>query len=124
METSGSDLHTKDPQHEKRNRNFQGYGRFSTDSKGRFYFRTVKPVPYPGRTPHIHAAVSQNGKRMLTTQCHIKAEHERNAKDGIYLGIAEEDRELITLDFVPIKGSKIEELAAHWDIVIGSTPEG
>lgn len=36
---------------------FQGHGRTVTDSLGRYWFRTIRPVPYPGRTPHIHAAV-------------------------------------------------------------------
>ena len=29
-----------------------GFGRFLTGSSGEYYFRTVKPVPYPGRAPH------------------------------------------------------------------------
>ena len=49
-----------------------GYGRFLTDSKGNYYFRTIKPVPYPGRTPHIHIAVSLNGHRVFTSQILIK----------------------------------------------------
>ena len=57
---------------EKRDANFQGYGRFHTGSTGEYYFRTVKPVQYPGRTPHIHYAISQNGKRLLTTQLYVK----------------------------------------------------
>src|SRR5262245_32161743 len=36
---------------------FQGFGAMATDAEGRYAFRTIKPVPYPGRTPHIHFAV-------------------------------------------------------------------
>ena len=54
-----------------RDANFQGYGRFLTDSTGQYYFRTIKPVPYPGRTPHIHFGISQNGRRIYTTQLFI-----------------------------------------------------
>ena len=39
--------------------NFQGFGRFLTGSSGEYYFRTIKPVPYPGRTPHIHFKIKQ-----------------------------------------------------------------
>ena len=42
------------------------------NTTGEYYFRTVKPVPYPGRTPHIHYAISQNGKRLLTTQLYVR----------------------------------------------------
>ena len=116
-------IHTKDKRREQRDQNFQGYGRFLTDTKGRYYFRTVKPVPYPGRTPHIHVAVSQKGKRMLTSQVYIKAEKERNAKDGIYKNLGAEKQKLVTANFAAIKGSEAQEFAARWDIVIGLTPE-
>ena len=33
---------------------FQGYGRTSTDEQGQYRFRTIRPVAYPGRAPHIH----------------------------------------------------------------------
>ncbi len=45
--------------------NFQGYGRFLTDSTGQYNFRTLRPIPYTlqgaFRAPHIHIAISQNG---------------------------------------------------------------
>ncbi len=115
-------IHTADAAGKERDEGFQGYGRFSTDTRGRYYFRTVRPVPYPGRTPHIHAAVSIGGDRMLTTQCYIAAEVERNAKDGIYRRLGDAAKR-VTLDFNPLKGSEAGELTARWDIVIGLTPE-
>ena len=33
---------------------FQGFGAASTDRQGQLRLRTIRPVPYPGRTPHIH----------------------------------------------------------------------
>jgi len=33
------------------------------------------------------------------------------------------DRELLQVDFKPVKGSKIGELAAHFVIVLGLTPD-
>ena len=48
-----------------------------------------------------------------------------NEKDGIYRGIKDaKARESVTIDFVPVKGSRIGELAARFDIVLGVTPEG
>jgi protocatechuate 3,4-dioxygenase beta subunit len=47
-----------------------------------------------------------------------------NEKDGIFRGIREQkDRDALTAEFRPISGSRTGELAARFDIVIGSTPE-
>ena len=105
-----------------RDANFQGYGRFLTDSKGRYYFRTVKPVPYPGRTPHIHVAVNHHGHHVLTTQLYVKGEPS-NERDGVFRGIRDErQREAVLVDFKPLKKAK-DELSARVDIVLGVTPE-
>ncbi len=45
-----------------RDPNFQGFGHTVTDAEGRYRFRTIRPVPYPGRTPHIHIAVFPPGE--------------------------------------------------------------
>jgi len=63
--------------------NFQGFGFALTDAEGRYAFRTVKPVPYPGRTPHIHFTVLENNRRRLTSQMFIEGEP-GNARDGLY----------------------------------------
>src|SRR4051794_37752626 len=77
VDHEGAYLHSKDPQHAKHDKNFQGFGRFLTGSSGEYYFRTIKPVPYPGRTPHIHVKVRKDGKELLTTQFYIKG-HPQN----------------------------------------------
>jgi len=116
-------LHTADSGHKDRDENFQGYGRFLTGSSGEYYFRTVKPVPYPGRTPHIHVAINQNGRRVLTSQLYVKGEP-LNERDGIYRGIRDEKaRDLVTVDFKPVKDSQLGELTAAADIILGATPE-
>ena len=56
------------PKKDQQDKNFQGFGRFMTGSTGEYYFRTIKPVPYPGRTPHIHFKVKKGGRELLTTQ--------------------------------------------------------
>jgi len=119
-DNNGAYLHTGTTNADKRDTNFQGFGRFVTGSKGEYYFRTIKPVPYPGRTPHIHYIVKQGDKRLLTTQLYIKG-HPGNEKDGIYRSL--KGRELVTADFTPLKDSKIGEVTAHFEIVLGATPE-
>jgi protocatechuate 3,4-dioxygenase beta subunit len=108
---------------EQRDANFQGFGRFLTGRRGEYYFRTVKPVPYPGRTPHIHFKIKQAGQPEFTTQCYIKG-HEQNDRDGIYRRIRDDKaRESVTVDFKPLKASRAGELEARFDIVLGQTPE-
>lgn len=123
VDNGGAYLHSGTSNSEKRDRNFQGFGRFMTGSSGDYYFRTVKPVPYPGRTPHIHFAVKMKGRDKFTTQCYIKG-HPGNERDGIWRSIENpKERENVTIDFAPLKGSKIGELAAKFDVVLGFTPE-
>lgn len=123
VDNRGAYLHTGSGNAEKRDGNFQGFGRFLTGSSGEYYFRTIKPVAYPGRTPHIHFAVLRKGAPKFTTQCYIKGEP-ANAKDGVIRGIRDEKaRESLMVDFTSIPDSKAGELAAKFDIVLGHTPE-
>ncbi len=103
---------------------FQGYGRFLTGSSGEYYFRTIKPVVYPGRqAPHIHFGVTLPREETWTTQCFIKG-HPGNARDGIFRELrTRRERELVQIDFSPIKDSRAGELAARFDIVMGHTPK-
>ncbi len=122
-DSNGAYLHPGSDNGGKRDGHFQGFGRFTTGTSGEYYFRTIKPVPYPGRTPHIHYKIYHQNKPILTTQCYIKG-HEGNARDGIYKSIRDpEQRAAVTVDFAPVKGSKIGELAARFDVVLGLTPE-
>ena len=125
VDGNGVYLHTGDrfgQREGNRDANFQGFGRFLTGSSGEYYFRTVKPVPYPGRTPHIHFKLKQIGERDFTTQCYVKG-HPQNERDGVYRGIRDvKARDSVTVDFAPIPKSKLGELAANFDIVLGLTP--
>tara|TARA_R110002072_G_scaffold155657_1_gene305984 strand:- start:23492 stop:24241 length:750 start_codon:yes stop_codon:yes gene_type:complete len=123
VDNNGAYLHSGTSNADKRDSNFQGYGRFLTDVKGHYYFRTIKPVAYPGRTPHIHLAVSQNGKRVFTTQILVKGE-KQNKRDGLFRNIRDEAaRQTVLADFRKIPDSKIGELAASFDVVLGVTVE-
>jgi protocatechuate 3,4-dioxygenase, beta subunit len=105
--------------------NFQGLGRFLTGSNGQYYFRTIKPVPYPTRSaPHIHFAIRRKGLDPWTTQLFIKGDP-GNQRDGVYQAIGDAmAREAVTVDFAPVEGSRIGELAAKFDIILGFTPKG
>jgi protocatechuate 3,4-dioxygenase beta subunit len=124
-DANGVYLHTGDSDRKKdqQDQNFQGFGRFMTGSSGEYYFRTIKPVPYPGRTPHIHFKIKRGGKHLLTTQCYIKG-HAGNSRDGIYRSLRDaRARDAVTIEFAPARDSKIGELAARFNVVLGVTPE-
>ena len=123
VDNNGAYLHDKSANRDKSDKNFQGFGRFLTGATGEYYFRTIKPVRYPLRTPHIHFAIKMKGREKWTTQCYIKGE-QQNERDRIYMGISDtKQRESVTVDFTPITDSRIGELAARFDIVLGFTPE-
>jgi protocatechuate 3,4-dioxygenase, beta subunit len=119
-------IHTADGgrKQDQQDKNFQGFGRFTTGSKGEYYFRTIKPVPYPGRpAPHIHFKVKKGRRELLTTQLFVNG-HPGNERDGVFGGLWDlVDRELVLIDFKPIRESRIGELSAHFDIVLGRTPD-
>ena len=125
VDNKGSYLHTQGGNSNNgnaRDSNFQGFGRFLTGSSGEYLFRTIKPVPYPGRTPHIHFAVKMKGREKFTTQCYIKGEP-ANARDGILANMRDpKEKAAVIVPFVPIKESRSAEFAARFDIVLGFTP--
>jgi len=105
--------------------NFQGFGRFMTGSTGEYYFRTIRPIAYERRpAPHVHFAVKIKGREKWTTQLFVKGDP-GNAQDRIYRKITNpKARESVTVDFLPVKASRVGELAAKFDMVMGFTPEG
>jgi protocatechuate 3,4-dioxygenase, beta subunit len=93
--------------------NFQGFGAVETDASGRYQFKTIKPVPYPGRTPHIHFTVVEGGRRRLTSQIFVEGEP-GNQRDGIYRYLGG-DAALVTMK---LEGAG-SRLRGAFDIVLG-----
>lgn len=121
-DSRGSYLHSDGASDEGRDANFQGYGRFLTGSRGEYCFRTIHPVPYRGRAPHLHVAVSHGGKRQLTTQLGV-AGYAGNDRDGVFRGLDAGARARLMVAYAPVPGSKLGELAGQHDLVLGYTPE-
>lgn len=121
VDASGTYIHSKSGGDKaKADKNFQGYGRFLTGSSGEYLFRTLKPIGYPGRCPHIHYAVGMKGREKWTTELHIK-DHPLNANDGVTRSV--KNPEALCAEFAPLPGAKAGELAAKFDLVMGFTPE-
>lgn len=77
---------------------FQGFGRVTVGADGRYRFRTIKPVPYTGRTPHIHVKVRSGPRELLTTQLYVEGDP-HNERDGLWRHLSPEDRKAITVPF-------------------------
>jgi protocatechuate 3,4-dioxygenase beta subunit len=106
---------------------FRGRGHMVTDGAGTYRFRTIKPVPYPGRTLHIHFKLKDTcSPDLLTTQLYFAGES-GNATDALYQAIPEGERGRVTVRLRKSRRSKVqgkhrEVLRATFDLVLGVTP--
>lgn len=95
--------------------NFQGYGKVVTGADGAYRFRTIKPVAYPGRAPHIHFALTRKDFGSFTTQMYIAGAPE-NERDFLLTGIR--DRRARASLIVALAPSSAGELAGEFNIVL------
>lgn len=97
---------------------FQGYGRTDVDVSGRYTFRTIRPVAYPGRTPHIHFKVHAPGAGVLTTQMYVDGEPQ-NQRDGVLRGIRDlRARQSVIVRLEPAGDIEANALRGIFDIVL------
>lgn len=121
-DNNGAYIHSQSGNANVRDGNFQGFGRFLTGSNGEYLFRTIKPVVYPGRTRHIHMSIQPAGGAKLITQVFVAGEPQ-NDRDGVLNGIRNAaQRASVIVPFTPIENSRIGELEARFDVVLGFTP--
>jgi protocatechuate 3,4-dioxygenase beta subunit len=110
--------HPRQPGLQRRDAAFQGYGRSETGSDGRYSFRTIRPVAYPGRTPHIHFKVHAPSVGRLTTQMYIAGERQ-NATDGLLNAIRDRAaRESVIVRLDPADTIEPGALRGIFDIVL------
>ncbi len=115
-DANGRYIHSGDRGGAPRDLGFQGYGRCETGVDGAYRFRTIKPVPYPGRAPHIHVAVRVPGQPPLVTQLYVEGAPEND--DDWLLNNAEDPSALI----VPFRSIEAPDatLAARFDLVLAT----
>ena len=99
-DVKGRYLHRGDYGLSSRDQAFQGFGYDLSSVDGSYSFRTIKPVPYAGRTPHIHVKVLVDNRERLTTQFYL-SDHPDNENDWLYQRVPQAKRELVTMNFVP-----------------------
>ncbi|MES2977017.1 MAG: protocatechuate 3,4-dioxygenase [Pseudomonadota bacterium] len=93
---------------------FQGFGKVVVGSAGEFRFRTIRPVAYGGRAPHIHVKVKLGQRELLTTQLYVAGEP-LNARDFLWRSLPDEaSRSALTVPFV----QSGNELRARFPIVV------
>ena len=79
---------------------FQGFGRVQVGADGQYRFRTIQPVAYGGRTPHIHVKVKLGSRELLTTQLYVAGDP-LNERDFLWRGLRDNtDRSALTVHFV------------------------
>ena len=96
---------------------FQGFGRTKTDRNGRFFFRTIVPTQYPGRTPHIHMKLWNEGKNVLTTQLYIH-DHPQNKKDFLFQRMSLAEQRINSMKLIPATDINKAEYEAFIKIVV------
>lgn len=117
-DSRGRYLHPGDSGSRPRDKAFQGFGRATSTEDGSYRFRTIRPVAYPGRTPHIHFAVAAPARRELTTQMYVAGEP-LNEHDGLYRGIRDpRQRGAVTVPLSPANGIESGALAGEFDLVL------
>lgn len=92
---------------------FQGFGQVAVGRDGRYRFRTLKPVPYSGRTPHIHVKVKLDNQTLLTTQLYVAGDP-GNERDFLWRRLSEDGRAALTVPFA----STSDGLRATFPIVV------
>ena len=118
-DANGRYRHTRENGERPVDENFQGFGFATTDARGHYRFRTIRPVRYPGRTPHIHVAVFPSGEHPFVTQLYIAGEV-RNETDFLFNDIPWDKRELLTAEFKESTISGAEQ-QAEFDIILNRT---
>ena len=92
---------------------FQGFGRVTAGADGSYRFRTIRPVAYSGRSPHIHVKVKLGRRELLTTQLYV-ANDPNNASDFLWRSMSTADRDALTTPFV--QGT--DGLKANFEMVV------
>ncbi|HEY6513212.1 MAG TPA: intradiol ring-cleavage dioxygenase [Burkholderiaceae bacterium] len=80
-----------EPATERVDEAFQGFGATRSEAQGQYRFRTIKPVPYPGRTPHIHVKLRHASFGEITSQLFV-ADDPGNARDFLWRALPAGDR--------------------------------
>lgn len=101
---------------DRADRAFQGFGRVEADAQGRWRFRTIRPVAYGSRAPHIHVKVKLGARELLTTQLYVEGDP-GNGRDFVWSRLDPADRAAVT---APFAGTVDGDLAARYALAVSA----
>jgi protocatechuate 3,4-dioxygenase beta subunit len=95
---------------------FQGFGATTTDAEGRYAFKTIRPVAYGGRIPHMHFKIRSSGGATLTTQLYVKGD--AASGDPVLATSAAGTLAKLTVSLSPVAGRESGALTGTFDFVL------
>jgi protocatechuate 3,4-dioxygenase beta subunit len=95
---------------------FQGFGTARTDAQGGVRFRTIRPVPYPGRTPHIHVKLRHPSFGEFTSQLFVDGDP-GNARDFLWRALRPEAQAAAAIKLQPGASDGLRWQARHAVVV-------
>ena len=116
-DNNGVYLHSGSFARDIMDKQFQGFGRTKTDRNGRFFFRTLVPTEYPGRTPHIHMKLWREGQNVLTTQLYIH-NHHHNESDFLFQRMSLTEQRINSMKLIPATNKNTAEYRTFVKIVV------
>ena len=118
-DANGVYLHSADSGRRQFDPNFQGFGHTVSTRTGEYRFRTILPVPYSSRAPHIHFRITASNGRTLTTQMYL-ADHPGNERDFLYRRLATaEARRSVSVALSAAPDQQAGAVKGRFDIVLG-----
>ncbi len=123
--THGRYAHPSDPNTAPLDPNFQGFAVLTTDSEGRYRFKTIKPGAYPispteQRPPHIHFDVEGKANRLVSQM--FFPNEPLNEKDALFLDLRSQSEKtaaaVIAQSLPPTKEIEKNAMLLGWDIFL------
>ena len=97
-------------------KSFQGFGQVVVNAQGEYRFRTIRPVAYGGRAPHIHVKVKLGRRELLTTQLYVAGDP-LNQDDFLWRNLQDDNaRAALTVPFT----AEPDGLRAQFPIVVNT----
>jgi protocatechuate 3,4-dioxygenase beta subunit len=91
---------------------FQGYGEARTAAGGEVGFRTIRPTPYAGRTPHIHVKLRHASFGEFTSQLFVDGDA-GNAGDFLWRRLDAAERKALAMRLQPATEGGLRWQARH-----------
>lgn len=91
---------------------FQGYGEARSGKDGTVAFRTIRPAPYTGRTPHIHVKLRHASLGEITSQLFVEGDA-GNAGDFLWRRLRPAERAALALQLQPATEAGLRWQARH-----------